>query len=88
MVGGFPCESLFEFLQEVLLNFYPGDITQAMSTKPWSQVFAQQERIDLLRCILECRQYSGLQAIGDELRKQHRAFWTVLPLVNGVEMSV
>jgi hypothetical protein len=21
MVGGFPCESLFEFLQEVLLNF-------------------------------------------------------------------
>lgn len=27
MVGGFPCKSLFEFLQEVLLNFDSGDVT-------------------------------------------------------------
>jgi hypothetical protein len=88
MVGGFPCESLLEFLQEVLLNFDSGDVTQAMSTKPWNQVFAQQERINLPRRILECWQYSGLKAVRDELQKQHRAFWTVLPLVNGAEMSV
>jgi hypothetical protein len=88
MVGGFPCESLLEFLQEVLLNFDSGDVTQAMSTKPWNQVFAQQERINLPRRILECWQYSGLKAVRDELQKQHRAFWTVLPLVNGVQMSV
>src|SRR5438309_10160853 len=31
------------------------------------------------RRILECRQYSGFKAVRDELRKQHRAFWTVLP---------
>jgi len=43
MISGFPCESLLEFLQEVLLNFYPEYIAQAMSTKPWNQVFAQQE---------------------------------------------
>jgi hypothetical protein len=43
MVGGLPCESLFEFLQEVLLNFDSGDVAQAMSTKPWTQVFAQQK---------------------------------------------
>lgn len=43
MVGGLPCESLFEFLQHVLLNFDSGDVAQAISTKPWYQVFAQQE---------------------------------------------
>ena len=43
MVGGFPCESLFEFLQEVLLKFDSRDVAQAMSTKPWSQLFAQKE---------------------------------------------
>ena len=87
MVGGFPCESLFKFLQEVLLNFDYGDVAEAMSSKPWNQVFAQQECINLPRRILECRQYSRFKAVRDELRKQHRAFWTVLPLVNGVEMS-
>ncbi len=88
MVRGFPCKSLFEFLQEVLLNFGSGDVAQAMSTKPWNQVFAQQELINLPRRILECWQYSGFKAVCDKLRKQHRAYWTVLPLVNGVEMSV
>ena len=88
MVGGFPCESLLEFLQEVVLNFDSGDVAQAMSTKPWKQVLAKQERINLPPRILECWQYSGFKAVRDELRKLHRAFWTVLPLVNGVEMSV
>jgi len=43
MVGGFPCESLLEFLQEVLLNFDSRDVAQAMSAKPWNQVLAKQE---------------------------------------------
>jgi len=67
MVGGFPCESLLEFLQEVVLNFGSGDVAQAMSTKLWKQVFAKQERINLPRRILECWQYSGFKAVRDEL---------------------
>jgi hypothetical protein len=43
MAAGFPCESLFEFPQEILRNFDSRDIAQAMSTKPWNQVFTQQE---------------------------------------------
>jgi hypothetical protein len=62
MVGGFPCESLLEFLQEVLLNFDSGDVAQAMSTKPWNQVFAQQERIRIHRIAVtkkDCGKYLG-----------------------------
>ena len=43
MVGGLPCESLFESLQEIALNINSRDVAQAMSTKPWDQVFAEQE---------------------------------------------
>jgi len=59
MVGGFPCESLLSFSRRYLLNFYPGDITQAMSNQTLepSVCAAGANKISRV-AYLECRQYS------------------------------
>src|SRR5216683_6640958 len=88
MVSGLPCETLPELLQWVLLHFDSGDVAQAMTAKPRNQVLSQKKRINLARSKLECRQNSRLKALRSKLRQQHCALRTVLPLVNGVEVSV
>ena len=49
MVGGLPCETLPEFLKQILLHFNSGDVAQAMTAKPRNQVLAQKKRINFAR---------------------------------------
>jgi len=37
MIGGLPCKTLLQLIQEILLDFASRNVAQAMSTKLWYQ---------------------------------------------------